>query len=281
MPDDAPVTSAVEPSAGGGRAMSAAYRRMLRAMAWQPELEELRRREELARRMGGEERVARQHATGRLTVRERIERLFDPGSFHETGAIAGAARYEDGELADFVPANTVVGHGPIEGRRAGGGDPLLDDRGRDSAAVRGRPARRGRGDGGGARQGGARRRAGADTGGRRRQRGRGRGRRARPAEALPLLPAAERLGRAARRELERPARPPRGGARLDRAARPAQAVPGAADPRGGLRSRLAVRARRALRPSARRLARAARRPAGGSARLRPEPLRGRPDRRRV
>src|SRR5919108_120709 len=41
-------------------------------MSWEPELEELRRREELARRMGGEERVARQHESGRLTVRERI-----------------------------------------------------------------------------------------------------------------------------------------------------------------------------------------------------------------
>jgi acetyl-CoA carboxylase carboxyltransferase component len=39
-------------------------------MSWEAELEELRRREELARRMGGEERVARQHASGRLTVRE-------------------------------------------------------------------------------------------------------------------------------------------------------------------------------------------------------------------
>src|ERR687893_339992 len=36
-------------------------------MSWEPELEGLRRREELARRMGGEERVARQHASGRLT----------------------------------------------------------------------------------------------------------------------------------------------------------------------------------------------------------------------
>jgi acetyl-CoA carboxylase carboxyltransferase component len=53
-------------------------------MSWEPELDELRRREQLARRMGGAERVARQHASGRLTVRERIERLFDPGSFHET-----------------------------------------------------------------------------------------------------------------------------------------------------------------------------------------------------
>src|SRR3989442_2549476 len=87
-------------------------------MNWEPELEELRRREELARRMGGTERVERQHASGRLTVRERVERLFDSGSFHETGAIAGRAEYDDGELVDFLPANVVVGHGRIDGRRA-------------------------------------------------------------------------------------------------------------------------------------------------------------------
>jgi acetyl-CoA carboxylase carboxyltransferase component len=88
-------------------------------MSWEPELEELRRREELARRMGGEERVARQHASGRLTVRERIARLFDPGSFHETGALAGRATYgEEGKLEDFLPANAVVGQGRIDGRRA-------------------------------------------------------------------------------------------------------------------------------------------------------------------
>jgi len=69
--------------------------------------------------MGGQERVERQHASGRLTVRERIERLFDPGSFHETGALAGRATYgESGELEDFLPANTVVGQGRIGGRRA-------------------------------------------------------------------------------------------------------------------------------------------------------------------
>src|SRR5436309_8759681 len=88
------------------------------AVSWEPELEELRRREELARQMGGEERVARQHASGRLTVRERIERLFDPGTFRETGAIAGQGQYEDGELVDFLPANMLVGHGRIDGRRA-------------------------------------------------------------------------------------------------------------------------------------------------------------------
>ena len=87
-------------------------------MTWEPELEELRRRERLAREMGGEERVARQHASGRLTVRERIERLFDPGSFRESGALAGRGDYEDGELVGFLPANCVVGRGSIDRRPA-------------------------------------------------------------------------------------------------------------------------------------------------------------------
>jgi acetyl-CoA carboxylase carboxyltransferase component len=86
---------------------------------WEPEVAELRRREDLARQMGGEERVERQRATGRLTVRERIERLFDPGTFHETGALAGKGTYDDeGELTDFTPANVVIGQGRVGGRRA-------------------------------------------------------------------------------------------------------------------------------------------------------------------
>src|SRR3954452_16010024 len=87
-------------------------------MSWDPELDELRRRTQLAHQMGGEERVARQHASGRLTVRERIERLFDAGSFHETGALAGKGTYgDDGELEAFLPANMVVGQGRLDGRR--------------------------------------------------------------------------------------------------------------------------------------------------------------------
>ena len=86
-------------------------------MTWQPELEELRRREALAREMGGADRVARQHAAGRLTVRERIDRLLDPGSLEEYGGVAGFATYEEGRLAAFTPANSVVGTGRIAGRR--------------------------------------------------------------------------------------------------------------------------------------------------------------------
>ena len=88
-------------------------------MTWEPELDELRRREELARRMGGAERVERQRAAGKLTVRERVERLFDDSTFHETGTLAGRGEYDDdGELTGFVPANVVVGRGRIDGRRA-------------------------------------------------------------------------------------------------------------------------------------------------------------------
>lgn len=86
-------------------------------MTWEPELEELRRREALAREMGGSEKVQRQHAAGRLTVRERIARLLDTGTFHETGALAGSATYEGDALASFTPTNFVIGTGDIEGRR--------------------------------------------------------------------------------------------------------------------------------------------------------------------
>lgn len=86
-------------------------------MSWKPELEEIARRAELAKGMGGAERVARARAAGRLTVRERIERLLDPGSFHETGVLAGRAEYdESGKLASFTPSNFVCGRGRIEGR---------------------------------------------------------------------------------------------------------------------------------------------------------------------
>lgn len=86
-------------------------------MSWEPEIEELRRREALAEQMGGEERVARQHSFGKLTVRERIDALIDPGSLRETGKIAGRADYgEDGRMTDFLPANMVFGRARIEGR---------------------------------------------------------------------------------------------------------------------------------------------------------------------
>ncbi|HVY44015.1 MAG TPA: carboxyl transferase domain-containing protein [Hyphomicrobiaceae bacterium] len=84
---------------------------------WQPELDELRRREGLARAMGGPDKVRRQHEGGRLTIRERIDRLVDPGSFREVGTIAGTAHYDaGGNLQSFVPSNRVSGRAMIDGR---------------------------------------------------------------------------------------------------------------------------------------------------------------------
>lgn len=86
-------------------------------MTWTAELEELRRREAMAREMGGPDKVKRQHDGGRLTVRERVEAMLDAGSFHEVGAIAGRAEYDaKGDLQAFTPSNCVMGRGLVDGR---------------------------------------------------------------------------------------------------------------------------------------------------------------------
>ena len=94
-------------------------------MVWQPEIEELERRQELAYQMGTPDRVQRHHDRGHLTVRERLELLVDRGSFRERGVLAGKATYdEDGELSEFIPSNYVMGVAKIGGRPvvAGGDD---------------------------------------------------------------------------------------------------------------------------------------------------------------
>ncbi|HEX2465725.1 MAG TPA: carboxyl transferase domain-containing protein [Thermoanaerobaculia bacterium] len=86
-------------------------------MSWRPEVDEIERRKRLAQELGGAEAVERQHASGRLTIRERVERLVDPGSFHETGPHAGFAELdEQGKTTSFEPANYVLGVGRIDGR---------------------------------------------------------------------------------------------------------------------------------------------------------------------
>jgi acetyl-CoA carboxylase carboxyltransferase component len=109
-------------------------------MTWQPELDEVRRRRALAERMGGQEKVHRQHEAGRLTVRERLAALLDDGSFHEIGALAGVAVYDgEGELADFTPANFVTGTGRIDGRKVVvGGDDFTIRGGAADAAIAGK-----------------------------------------------------------------------------------------------------------------------------------------------
>lgn len=87
-------------------------------MNWESELGELRERQALAQQMGGEDKVARQHKAGRLTVRERIAQLLDEGSFHEIGSITGNATHdESGALSGLTPTNFIFGRGRIAGRR--------------------------------------------------------------------------------------------------------------------------------------------------------------------
>ena len=86
-------------------------------MSWNQEIEDLRRREALAEKMGGEEKLARQHGQGKLDARERLRRLVDPGSFREIGKIAGRASYDSNlRLADFAPSNFIFGRANINGR---------------------------------------------------------------------------------------------------------------------------------------------------------------------
>ncbi|QDI90492.1 methylmalonyl-CoA carboxyltransferase [Salicibibacter halophilus] len=87
-------------------------------MSWQPEVDELKRLERLAHQMGGAENVAKHHSRGKYTVRERIDMLLDTDTFHETGALAGKATYdEDGKVKEFQPANFLLGTGRINGRK--------------------------------------------------------------------------------------------------------------------------------------------------------------------
>lgn len=84
---------------------------------WTPEVEEIRRRREQAAAMGGPAKVERQRSSGRSTVRERVDRLADPGSFAEIGALTGFADYDEaGVLRSVTPANFVAGTARIDGR---------------------------------------------------------------------------------------------------------------------------------------------------------------------
>lgn len=86
-------------------------------MSWQPEVDELTYRRRLAARMGGEDKVQRHKAAGKLSVRERIAQIADAGSFREVGGLSGSGRYDsNGRLVDLIPSNLVMGRAHVEGR---------------------------------------------------------------------------------------------------------------------------------------------------------------------
>ncbi len=81
----------------------------------QEHIEELERRRREALEMGGPEKIARQHSRGKLTARERVALLVDPGSFHEYGMLASHHGQKPNEKP--TPADgLVMGVGRIHGR---------------------------------------------------------------------------------------------------------------------------------------------------------------------
>src|SRR5437867_3620825 len=78
-------------------------------------LADLERRAELG---GGEARQTRQHDAGKLTARERMELLFDPGTFEEVDKLVTHRCRDFGMEQQIVPGDGVVaGHGLIDGRQ--------------------------------------------------------------------------------------------------------------------------------------------------------------------
>ncbi|MFO0878375.1 MAG: carboxyl transferase domain-containing protein [Gemmataceae bacterium] len=80
-------------------------------------VEDLRRRKAHLREGGGAERLAKQREQGKMTARERIDGLVDPGSFEEIGLFAQHRQSNFGMAGKEVPADgVVVGAASIDGR---------------------------------------------------------------------------------------------------------------------------------------------------------------------
>lgn len=86
-------------------------------MAWDEEIAEIHERRRLAKQQGGPEAIERQHAKGRLSLRERIDALADDGSFRELGVGSGGSDLDnDGKLRTFTPGNFLLGFLKLDGR---------------------------------------------------------------------------------------------------------------------------------------------------------------------
>ena len=82
-----------------------------------PRILELRRMREQARIGGGADRVAKQHAKGKLTARERLERLLDHGTFNELEPFITHQGDEMGLASEkYLGDGVITGYGQIDGR---------------------------------------------------------------------------------------------------------------------------------------------------------------------
>jgi acetyl-CoA carboxylase carboxyltransferase component len=80
-------------------------------------IQRLRQMREQARQGGGEARIERQHAKGKLTARERVERLLDPGTFREMDPFVTHRTVGFGiEDQQYLGDSVVTGWGTVDGR---------------------------------------------------------------------------------------------------------------------------------------------------------------------
>ena len=80
-------------------------------------VDDLRERERRAEEGGGAERLQRQHEAGKLTARERIDLLFDPGTFEEVDKLVTHRCRDFGMESQVFPGDGVItGHGRVHGR---------------------------------------------------------------------------------------------------------------------------------------------------------------------
>jgi acetyl-CoA carboxylase carboxyltransferase component len=87
-------------------------------MSVDSKIEKLNQMREQARLGGGQERIDKQHAKGKMTARERLEKLLDPGSFHEIDAFVTHRATTFGlEEKKFLGDSVVTGWGTVGGRQ--------------------------------------------------------------------------------------------------------------------------------------------------------------------
>ncbi len=80
-------------------------------------IDQLRKMREEASLGGGRERIDAQHDRGRLTARERLDLLLDPGSFHETDMFVTHRTHDfDLDKRKYLSDSVVTGWGTIDGR---------------------------------------------------------------------------------------------------------------------------------------------------------------------
>ncbi len=86
-------------------------------MSTRDPISELRERNELAEVSGGKERIERQHASGKMTARERIDAFVDDGTFEELGRFVTHRSSDFGMADQKIPGDGVVtGYGRVDGR---------------------------------------------------------------------------------------------------------------------------------------------------------------------